>query len=269
MSIITVSRRPFSRGTQIAEVVAQRLGYECVAREVLFEAAKTFNVNDEAMLRAVHDAPSFSDHFHYGRERYVAYFQAALLDVLQRDDVVYHGLAGHFFVTRVSHALRVRIITSLEERVRVLTARENIGAKHAARIIQKEDRDRRRWSRHLYGVDTWDPALYHLVINIEELSVEEAAEIICSTVRMERFRTTAESRGQLADLVLAAGVKAALVPHVPHVAVRAAAGRVTVSAELPESEEPRLRQQIESTVAAMDGVEALELELQRTVRHHD
>ena len=38
MSIITVSRRPFSRGSEVAEHTARKLGYRCVAREVLFEA---------------------------------------------------------------------------------------------------------------------------------------------------------------------------------------------------------------------------------------
>ena len=49
-----------------------------------------------------------------------------------------------------------------------------------------------------------------MVLNIKEISVDEAAEIICHTVSLDRFRTTPESRRKLDDLALAAQVKAAL-----------------------------------------------------------
>ena len=41
------------------------------------------------------------------KEKFIAYFQAAFLKCLKRDNVVYHGLAGHFFLRGISHALKV------------------------------------------------------------------------------------------------------------------------------------------------------------------
>lgn len=269
MSIIIISRRPFSRGQEIARQVAGKLGYRCVAREVLFEAAKKLDTGDTQVLRAIHDAPSFSDHFHYGRERYVAFFQAALLEILQRDDTVYHGLAGHFFIQGISHGLKVRVITSLAERVHVLCERENIGARDAARIIKEEDRDRRKWSRHLYGIDTWDPSLYNLVLNIAEFSVDEATEIICRTAALDRFQTTPQSQRKLDDLVLGAQVRVALIQIKPDIQGSAEDGRVLVKTEAPEPEEARLYQEIERIVRAIPGVEEVEIQIDHAVRHFD
>lgn len=253
----------------MAQKVADKLGYDCVAREVLFEAAEKFGVRERDFMRAIHDAPSFSDHFRYGRERYVAFFQATLLEVLQRDNIVYHGLAGHFFVQGVSHALKVRVITSLDERVRVLTERENIGPRNAARIIEREDRDRRKWSRHLYGIDTWDPSLYNMVLNISEMSVDDAAEIVCQTASLERFRTTPESRRKFGDLLTAALVKATLVQKRPDVEVSARDGKVLVRTEALESEEAELHRQIERIVMDIPGVKEVEIQIGHSVRHHD
>lgn len=67
------------------------------------------------LTRAVHDAPSILERFVQGKERYVAFIQASLLKYLKEDKIVYHGLAGHFFVTGVSHVLKVRIIADMEE----------------------------------------------------------------------------------------------------------------------------------------------------------
>ena len=47
MSIITISRGSYSRGVEIAEKIAKRLGYECISREVLLEASKEFNIPEE------------------------------------------------------------------------------------------------------------------------------------------------------------------------------------------------------------------------------
>lgn len=269
MSIITISRRPFSRGGEIAEHVAKELGYECVAREVLFDAAIRFNVPDAHILSAIHDAPSFSDHFHYGRERYVAFFQATLLEILQKDDVVYHGLAGHFFVQGISHVLKIRIITGMKERVHVLTQRENMSPKNAERLIKREDSDRRKWSRHLYGIDTWDPSLYDFVLNIAELSVSEAAEIICNTVKMERFRTTSESINSMNDLVMAARLKVALMSLCPKVEVQVEKGQAFIMTQSSSLENEELLEKIEKTAQSISGLKGVEIELGHLVRHFD
>ena len=65
MAIITISRGSYSKGKEIAEKVAQQLGYECIARDVLLEATEEFNVPEAKLVRALHDAPSFFNSFSY------------------------------------------------------------------------------------------------------------------------------------------------------------------------------------------------------------
>ena len=72
-------------GTKVAELLADRLGYECIAREVLLEASEQFNIPQVKLLRAIHDAPSIIERAIYtNKEKYIAYIQAALLRHLQR-----------------------------------------------------------------------------------------------------------------------------------------------------------------------------------------
>ena len=120
----------------------------------------------------------FCGRFTYEKETFVAYIRAALLRQVEKDNVIYHGLAGHFLLKDLPHVLKVRIIADMEERVREEMKRENISAEEARRILQKDDGERRKWSKHVYGIDTWDPSLYDLVIDIKCISVDGAVDII-------------------------------------------------------------------------------------------
>ena len=88
MPIILISRGSYSRGKEVADKVAERLGYESVAREVLLQASQEFDVDVLKLMHAVRDSPSFFNRISYGKERYVAYIRAALLAHLKRDNVV-------------------------------------------------------------------------------------------------------------------------------------------------------------------------------------
>jgi cytidylate kinase len=254
MSIITVSRGSYSRGETVATKVAARLGYDCIGRDFFLEASKEFNIPEIKLIRAIHDAPSILDRFTYGKEKYIAYIQAALLKHVLKDNVVYSGLAGHFFLKDISHVLKVRIIANLEDRARREMEREGISEKEALHILRKDDEERRSWSKHLYGIDTWDPSLYDLVIHIDRITVEDAANIIYQTVRLKQFQTTPESQKALEDLALAAQVKATLVGLKPDIEVSAQDGIVFIHLKTAEAEDPALIHEIQSIAEGISGV---------------
>jgi cytidylate kinase len=206
MSIITISRGSYSKGKEVAEKVCQRLGYECVARDAIIDASKEFNILEIRLIRAIHDAPTILERFNYSKEKYLAYLQLAMLERFQKDNVVYHGLGGHFFVRNISHVLKVRIIADMEDRLKLEMEREKISREEALRILKNDDNERRKWSKYLYGIDTWDPSLYDLVIHIKKITTDDAADIICHAVGLEHFRTTPESQKALNSLLLAARV---------------------------------------------------------------
>lgn len=231
MAIITISRGSYSKGKEVAEKVAQRLGYDCISREVLVEASEHFNIPEIKLVRALHDAPSVLERFTYGKERYLAFFESSFLQYMQKDDVVYHGLAGHFYLKGVSHVLKVRILADLDDRIKWEMERENISADEARYVLKKDDEERRRWSLRLFGDDTWDPSLYDLVIHIRKITVDQAVDIICHTVQQEHFRATDESQQRLEDLIVAAKVKSRLIDTCPGVKVSASQGLVYVDTE--------------------------------------
>jgi len=279
VSVVTISKQSYSPGREVAEKVAQRLGYECLSGDVLSEASEEFDVPEIELLRAVRDTPSILDRFTFGRERYTAYFQAALLSHLQRDNVVYHGLAGHYFVGEVSHVLKVRIIGKTEDRVALLMQRQSIFQQAAAsmsgmpaagladlgrepmskadalHVLKRSDEARRKWGLHLYGVDTHDSSLYDLVIPLNNLSTDDAADVICCALRLDRFQTTARSRQTMHDLALAAHVRATLIERYPRVNVAAKGGTLLITLEGGSSSDEKA---IRDAAGQVPGIEKID-----------
>jgi hypothetical protein len=163
---------------------------------------------------------------------------------MREDNIVYHGLAGHFFLKGISHVLKVRIIADIEDRVKLEIQRKGISEKEARRILLKDDEERNKWSQFLYGINTTDSQLYDLVIHTRKISVEDAVDIICHTVSMKQFQTTTESQQALENLALGAEVKAALIDLNPAVEVCAEKGMVHINAKISEA----VRQDMENTI---------------------
>lgn len=257
MAVITISRGSYSRGRDVARLVADKLGYRCIAREVLLDASREFNIPEVRLVRAIHDAPSILDRFTHGREKYIASFRAAMLKQLVQDNVVYHGLAGHFFVSGISHALKVRIIADMDDRVRTEMEREKVPWEEALRILKSDDEERRKWSRNLYGIDTADPSLYDLVIHIKQVTVEYAAEMICQVAGLEQFRTSEECQKAVEDMALAAEVKAMLIDLRHDVEVHADGGLVRVEAGVSLEQQRKLVRDMEKIVMSVPGVKGM------------
>lgn len=256
MSIITISRGSYSRGKEVAEKLAAKLHYECVSRDVVLEACAEFNIPEIKLVRALHDAPSVLERFHHGKERYLSYFQYALLKHLQQDNIVFHGLAGHYLLQHIPHVLKVRIIADMDDRVKEEMARENISAKKALYVLKKDDEERRKWGLHIHGTDTWDSRLYDMVLHINTLTVDDVVQILFETVQKSIFRTTEESRAKMDHFALTAKVHSMLVKYSPRVEVaiknrKACIGHVGDSIKTDKD----LRARIENLVKNVDGID--------------
>ena len=201
MGIITISRGSYSRGVELAEKLADKLGYERLSRELLLEASKEFNIPEVKLINAVESAPSVFDHFKDGKKKYVAFITMAFLKHIQRDNVVYHGFAGHFFTREIPNILKVRIIANLDYRVKVLMEREKVSEEKAHKLINKIDEERRKWSQYLYGIDTNSIELYDVILQIDRLKVDGAVNFLYELAICPCYQMTQESKKILNELI--------------------------------------------------------------------
>jgi len=254
MSIITISRGSYSKGKEIAEKVAEELGYECLSRDILLAASEEFNIPEIKLIRAIHDAPNILDRLSHKKERFVSFVRTALIQHFRRDNIVYHGLAGHFFVKHIPHVLKVRIIADTEERIQLEMKKMGISRQKALDILKKDDEERHKWSQSLYKINTCDPCLYDLILHIKKIRVDDAVEIISRTVKLDNFKTTPESQKAIEDLALAAEVQSVLINNGLNTNVEANSGIVTVKVEAPLSQERLFNNKISKIASTVKNV---------------
>jgi len=255
MPIVSISRGSYSRGKCVAEKLAQKLNYSCVSREILLEASEEFNIPEINLIRAIHDSPSILERFRHGKERYISYYQYALLKHVQEDNIVYHGLAGQYFLRHIPHVLKVRVLASMEDRVAEVMRRDNVSQKDAVNILHKDDEERRRWGVKLYGIDTWDSRLYDMVILIDKLSVDDAVDLIYETLQKPVFQTTPEATKILENQVLCAKVNSLLINYSLLLECCVDDGVVTLDniGEVLRAD-PDLLKRVEAMIRNVDGV---------------
>ena len=144
------------------------------------------------------------------RLAYVNCVTATLLDYAKEGDLIYHGNVGHLLLAGISHVLRVRVIADLEFRIRAAMEKTGLSHDKATAYIQRVDRDRKRWSQLLYGVDWEEPSEYSVVLNLRDVSIGGACSTIVRMTELDEFQPTAESRKRYEDLLLSSRVWAAL-----------------------------------------------------------
>jgi cytidylate kinase len=255
MQIVCVSRGTYSGGKELSEKLAAKLGYDCVAREELTDAASVAGIPVGKLEMAMVRRRPLSESLAVEKERFKAFVTATICERALKSSLVYHGRIGQFVLPGVSHILRVRAIMDEHGRTAATMARLNLDREKARKFNQQVDDDVRRWVRVMYNVDWDDPAYYDLVVNFSHLNVDNAAAGLVTMAQMPEFQATPASQQVLTDLDLASRSRLALGAdsrtHDMNVQVRADRGRVSVTYR-PQDE--RSAQVIPDILKNIDGI---------------
>jgi cytidylate kinase len=210
MAIVTISRGSASGGLFLAKGLAQKLGYHFTSREEIIRGTAKFGIEATNLEKALLRPPEFSEDFKHVIKCYLTFFQEALCEAAEKDNIIYLGHAAHLLLRDISHVFRIRLIAPPSYRIQTLIDREGMTKKQAEDYIGEVDAQRRAWTLLLYGVDWLSPSLYDLTINLETMNMDSAVEIAAAAVNCREFAATSQSRKAMKDLLLESRVKVAL-----------------------------------------------------------
>lgn len=223
MAIITISRGTFAGGARLTELLSRRLGYRTVSREDLYRRVEAeYGLTTEQAIEIMEQAPTHLElaverdqRLAIGKRRRRLLFalQACLCELLHEDEAIYHGHAGHLLLPGISHVLRIRLIAPREIRIALAMEREDLTKLEATKKIDRVDSERTRWVQAFFGVNWSDPAIFDLVVNLDQMTMEEAADIAAHTAKLPSFLPTEKSLKGMADLCLSSRVVAQLASH--------------------------------------------------------
>jgi len=231
--IICISRGTLVGGKDLAEPLAKKLGFTCVSREELSEAAINEGIQVGKLEMSMIRTGIFSERLALERDHYLAFTTAYLCDKAAENGVVYHGRTGHFLLPGVSHVLRVRVLGDEDYRIKSVMRELNLDRAKARRYIEKVDEDRRRWAHSMYSVSWDDAANYDVVLNLAQVSISNAATLLMQMAQLPDFQPTPASRRAMENLRLAAKARLKIArderTHGASVKVRADDGVVNVT----------------------------------------
>ena len=105
-----------------------------------------------------------------------------ILCLAEQGNVILIGRGANIITAGMQHVLHVRLVGSPEKRAAHVQQIQGIDRKIALELIVREDRGRQRYFKKYFGKDLNDPSLYHLVINTDLISYDQAARLIGETV---------------------------------------------------------------------------------------
>ena len=218
MATITISRQYASNGNDIAKKVCEMTGYYLFDKHIIAEAAAEVGLSDEEIVdfseenykikgfferlfgrsrlqiwKEMEDGARTSETVHLSEENALSLVRHAIEKAHKMGDTVIVGRAGQVLLQESPDVLHVRIETPLETRIQrvrnypELANRSFIGPLEARRaaldLIEASDFASADYLKRFYGVDWSDPMLYHILINTDKLSIEQAASFIIAAMQ--------------------------------------------------------------------------------------
>jgi cytidylate kinase/CBS domain-containing protein len=208
MPIISISQGSHSGSQELAEALHKRLGYKVVHLQDALEAAKRYGISEEDMYRGLDMPANFFERFSRRKERYILAMQATLGGLFRDGDGIYCGLAGQFIFHGLCGVFKVRLVAPMEYRTQAVIARRHLSHQEAVRFIRDADERRSKWGRQMFDADLNDPDLYDLVVNLEHMSIETAADTITGIIKRREFPE--DCKREFQDFALQKRVRAAL-----------------------------------------------------------
>lgn len=205
MCIITVSGGLFSGARELAQGVAQRLGYRCIGHKAILDKAVARGVPQRSLREVLEKAPRALDPLGDKKQRVLL----GMLEVVLREEVrggriVYYGMAGHLLLRGLPGIFHVQVVAPLRARIEAARDSAHFSEGDAADYIRKADRERQKWVRSLYGVESDDSSLYDLSMNLEKVQLEQAAAMIAEVAGQNYFQSAVQTLPRTEDLALLA-----------------------------------------------------------------
>lgn len=263
MPVIALTQEMGSLAKDVSVQLAEELGLELMRHEVIERVADRMQVSTSLIGRLRGGKAGFVERLTADRRSLALYTAEELFALADRGNVVLRGWGATCLLRPVPHVVCVRITRSLKKRIDwLMTHLETDDAEFAEAEIRRSDEAHAARMHAQFGVTWGDPVLYDLVLNTDRLTVDSCVAQIRALAARPEFAETARSRALLANMALAARVKAALKDGAAtadiRVTVEADHGRVSLRGIVLDADE---RAQTEAVTAAVEGVDAVDNQL--------
>ncbi len=178
MAVVTISRQYGTGGIFIARKLAEKLHYDFLGRDELVDACNRRGLKMD-LEKIEGRAPTILERtFGVGRENLRNVLSESMNEAADEGNVVIVGWGGQVLLKDRSDTLHMRIVGSVESRIRHFMESSGVTRTASEETIKRCDRDQGLFSQYFFHVDFAEPTLYHGILNIEQTTPDSMISLI-------------------------------------------------------------------------------------------
>ncbi len=183
--IVTVSRQRGSRGSFLAEQLADRLGYQLLHREIIDRICDSSGYRRQVIESLDDKTRSNIELWFDGlikgqyvdASNYLMHLLKAIRSISAHSGVIIVGRGANFILSP-GEGLHIRVIADINTRIENLIRFQNISKMDAESAVKKADKERSDFIYSNFRRDINDSTAYDLVINTTYVGIEDALEMV-------------------------------------------------------------------------------------------
>ena len=186
MTVITISREYGSGGDQLAEKVAQALGYQLVDKAFVSAVLCQYGLTE--FDSEYEKQPGFWEGFDTEkaerRETMVRMLNQVVRAVARHGNVVILGRSGYAILAGLADVLHVRLQAPLDDRIELVRNATNVSLLEATALVKENDKMRKAFVESFYRVP-WESALaFDIALNTSRVPVNVATDWVIQAAKL-------------------------------------------------------------------------------------
>lgn len=169
MPIITVSRLCGSYGPEIAQLLAERLGFPLYDRTQILDRFVRPYVSNH-IVHMLEESPRFYSEIFRDGITYKDYITSQMAEMVKEGPAVFVGFGSRHFLSGIPDCIHLRITASLETRVERIMKRFHMSNESATEYVNHWDKKYQRFVSVLFNEDSNRPFHYDAVLSTDHLS---------------------------------------------------------------------------------------------------
>ena len=210
MAIVTLSHQAFDGAGELAQRISDLLGYRLVSRDDIVEKTAQYGISRDRLGRALGRRLGILRRIDLAWRHYRIYSQAALTKEIRKGCLVYLGPNGLARFRDFPNVFNIQVRTDIERRIDNLMKRSEhaLNRKKARNLIEKVDGRAAQWRNTFYTTGHIPTSEFDLVIELGQIGISDACELISATMEQMEYQTTYKSLEVIDLLTVAAELRA-------------------------------------------------------------
>ena len=201
MAVITISRQFGAGGKTLGRKVADALHYTFADEDIVQKIAELAKVSpgwvesvekeaggrlsrivNKMVSKPLVDRILKDERGYIDEQIYIDYLVILISQLADEGDLVVLDRGSQYILNDLPEAYHFLLINAYDNRVRFISEAYNVSDSKANQIVKHEDRRRASLYRKIGKLDYDQPELYHLVINMAKVTMDEAVGLITDLV---------------------------------------------------------------------------------------